>query len=136
MTRRAVVPPGIHTVGPYSPAIHAGDFLFISGQIPLDPSGTGLLQGSIAAQTRRCLEQIKEILAAAGGSLQDLVKVTIYLVDMKDFEAVNRAYAAYFDLEAPARACMAVCALPKGARIEIEAVAYLGEGKPSPTVQR
>ncbi len=136
MTRRAIVPPGIHAVGPYSPAIHAGDFLFISGQIPLDPSGTGLLQGPIEVQTQRCLEQIKEILAAAGGSLQDLVKVTIYLVDMQDFEAVNGVYAAYFPREAPARACIAVSALPKGARIEIEALAYLREGKPSPTVQR
>ncbi|MCS7239777.1 MAG: Rid family detoxifying hydrolase [Candidatus Bipolaricaulota bacterium] len=125
MTRRAVTPTGIHTLGPYSPAIRAGDFLFISGQIPLDPSGSPLFSGSIEAQTQRCLEQIKEILAAAGGTLRDLVKVTIYLVDMKDFEAVNRAYAAYFDLEPPARACVAVSALPKGARIEIEAVAYL-----------
>lgn len=126
MTRRAIVPPEIHTVGPYSPAIRAGDFLFISGQIPLDPSEGTLFQGSIEAQTQRCLEQIKEILAAAGGTLGDLVKVTVYLVDMKDFDAVNRAYAAYFDLEPPARACVAVSALPKGARIEIEAVAYLG----------
>ncbi len=126
MTRRAVVPSGIHTVGPYSPAVRAGDFLFISGQIPLDPQSGALLQGSIEAQTQRCLEQIKEILAAVGASLADLVKVTIYLVDMKDFEAVNRAYAAYFDLEPPARACVAVSVLPKGARIEIEAVAYLG----------
>lgn len=128
MTRRAVAPTGIHSAGPYSPAIRAGDFLFISGQIPLDPQG-GLLQGPIEAQTQRCLEQIKEILAAAGGSLKDLVKVTIYLVDMKDFEAVNRAYAAYFDLEPPARACVGVAALPKGARIEIEAIAYLGGGR-------
>lgn len=126
MTRRAIVPPGLHTVGPYSPAIRAGDFLFISGQIPLDPGGSAVLQGSIEAQTQRCLEQIKEILAAAGGTLRDLVKVTIYLADMKDFEAVNRAYAAFFDLEPPARACVAVSALPKGARIEIEAIAYLG----------
>ncbi len=126
MTRRAVVPSGIHTVGPYSPAVRAGDFLFISGQIPLDPQSGALLQGGIEAQTQRCLEQIKEILAAAGASLADLIKVTIYLADIKDFEAVNRAYAAYFDLEPPARACVAVSALPKGARIEIEAVAYLG----------
>jgi len=126
MTKRAVTPPGLHTVGPYSPAIRAGDFLFISGQIPLDPQG-GLFSGPIEAQTQRCLEQIKEILAAAGGTLKDLVKVTIYLVDMKDFDAVNRAYAAYFDLEPPARACVGVAALPKGARIEIEALAYLPE---------
>jgi 2-iminobutanoate/2-iminopropanoate deaminase len=75
------------------------------------------------------LEQIKEILAAAGGSLRDLVKVTIYLVDMRDFEAVNKAYAEFFDLEPPARACVEVKALPKGSRIEIEAIAYL---RPNP----
>lgn len=126
MTRRAVTPPGLPTVGPYSPAVRAGDFLFISGQIPLDPQG-GLLSGPIEVQTQRCLEQIGEILAAAGGSLKDLVKVTIYLADMKDFDAVNRAYAAYFEREPPARACVGVASLPKGARIEIEAVAYLPE---------
>ncbi|MGB9757288.1 MAG: RidA family protein [Candidatus Bipolaricaulaceae bacterium] len=124
MSRKAIVPRGSHTVGPYSPAIRAGDFLFISGQIPLDPSGSPFT-GPIEAQTQRCLEQIKEILAAAGGDLKDLVKVTIYLTDIKDFEAVNRAYSAYFDLEPPARVCLGVSALPKGARIEIEAVAYL-----------
>lgn len=124
MSRRAIVPEGVHTVGPYSPAIRAGDFLFISGQIPVDPKG-GILQAPIEAQTHRCVEQIREILAAAGGTLKDLVKVTIYLVDMRDFEAVNRAYAAYFDQDPPARACVGVASLPKGARIEIEAVAYL-----------
>ncbi|MBC7318807.1 deaminase [Candidatus Bipolaricaulota bacterium] len=127
MTRRAILPTGTKTVGPYSPAIRAGDFLFISGQIPLDPQGHGLLQGSIEDQTRRCLDQIKEILAAAGGTMDDLVKVTLYLTDMGDFEAVNRAYSAYFGAEPPARACLAVVALPKGARIEIEAIAYLGQ---------
>ncbi len=125
MTRRAILSPGIKSVGPYSPAIRAGDFLFISGQIPLDPAGKGLLQGPMEAQTRLCLEQIREILAAAGGTMDDLVKVTIYLTDMGDFEAVNRAYSAYFGAEPPARACLGVAALPKGARIEIEAIAYL-----------
>lgn len=127
MTRRAIVPPGLKRVGPYSPAIRAGAFLFISGQIPLDPQGIGLLSGPIEAQTQRCLEQIGEILTAAGGSLADLVKVTIYLVNMSDFDAVNRAYAAYFGAEPPARACIGIAALPKGAPIEIEAIAYLGE---------
>ncbi|MEN3010242.1 MAG: RidA family protein [Candidatus Bipolaricaulaceae bacterium] len=119
MSRRALTPPGVPVVGPYSPAVRAGDFLFISGQIPRDP------QGPIEVQTQQCLEQIRAILAAAGSSLKDLVKVTIYLVDMRDLEAVNRAYAAYFEAEPPARACVGVAALPKGARIEIEAVAYL-----------
>ncbi|MBC7093045.1 deaminase [Candidatus Bipolaricaulota bacterium] len=125
MVRRAIVPKGLHTAGPYSPAVQAGSFLFISGQLPLDPASGQLLPGPIEAQTKRCLENIKEILTAAGRSFRDLVKVTIYLVDMRDFEAVNRAYAEYFDLAPPARACIGVAALPKGARIEIEAVAYL-----------
>ncbi len=115
------------SVGPYSPAIKAGDFLFISGQLPIDPQTGQLVSGSIEDQTRRCMENIKLILAKAGGSLKDLVKVTIYLADMKDFEAVNRAYGEFFDLEPPARSCLGVASLPKGARIEIEAVAYIPE---------
>jgi 2-iminobutanoate/2-iminopropanoate deaminase len=110
--------------------MQAGDFLFISGQIPWDPDGKGLLRGPIEAQTQRCLEQIQEILRAAGGSLRDLVKVTIYLTDMRDLEAVNRAYAAYFDRAPPARSCLGVAALPKGSPIEIEAIAYLGGQAP------
>ncbi|MBC7221840.1 RidA family protein [Candidatus Bipolaricaulota bacterium] len=113
--------------GPYSPAIKAGDFLFISGQLPLDPETGELLRGSIEDQTRRCMENIKLILSKAGGSLKDLVKVTIYLVDMNDFAAVNRAYGEFFDLDPPARVCLGVSSLPKGARIEIEAIAYLPE---------
>lgn len=125
--RKAVFPREVRSLGPYSPGIRAGDFLFISGQIPLAPDGTGLFLGSVEEQTRRCLEQIGAILSAAGGSLENLVKVTIYLVDMNDFEAVNRAYSEYFGPEPPARVCVGVQALPKGARLEIEAVAYLGD---------
>ncbi|MCR4392167.1 MAG: Rid family detoxifying hydrolase [Candidatus Acetothermia bacterium] len=125
MVRRVVAPKGLHTAGPYSPAVQAGPLLFISGQLPLDPASGQLLPGPIEAQTKRCLENLNEILSAAGGSLQDLVKVTIYLADMRDLEAVNRAYAEHFDLAPPARACIGVASLPKGARIEIEAIAYL-----------
>jgi len=124
--RKAIVPPGAQTVGPYSPAIRAGDFLFISGQIPVDGSGE-LVRGGIEEQARQCLENLRAVLAAAGASFTDLVKVTIYLTDMRDFPVVNRVYGSYFDLEPPARACVQVEALPKGARIEIEAIAYLGE---------
>ena len=121
--RKAILPPGAHAAGPYSPAIRAGDFLFVSGQIPVDESGE-LVQGGIEEQTRRCMENLRAVLSAAGASFSDLVKVTIYLTDMGDFQAVNRIYAEYFDLAPPARACVQVGALPKGARIEIEAVAY------------
>ncbi len=124
--RKAIVPPGIHTAGPYSPAIRAGDFLFVSGLIPVEPSGE-LVRGGIEGQARQCLENLRAVLSAAGADFPHLVKVTIYLTDMGDFDAVNRIYAEYFDLEPPARACVQVGALPKGARLEIEALAYLGD---------
>ncbi|GAB4308153.1 MAG: RidA family protein [Candidatus Bipolaricaulota bacterium] len=124
MARRAVVPPGTLVYGPYSPAVQAGPFLFISGQLPALPSGE-LLSGSIEDQARLCLENIARIVRAAGGTMVNLVKVTIYLADMNDFGAVNSVYAAFFDRDPPARACVEVRRLPKDARIEIEAVAYL-----------
>ncbi|MGY4706453.1 RidA family protein [Candidatus Bipolaricaulota sp. J31] len=124
--RKAITGPDIPTAGPYSPAIRAGDFLFISGQIPIDSSGA-LVAGGIEEQARQAMENLKAVLAAAGASLKDLVRVTIYLVDMDDFAVVNRVYGSYFDLEPPARACVAVKELPKGARVEIEAIAYLGD---------
>ncbi len=124
--KKAIGVPDLPTAGPYSPAIRAGDFLFISGQIPVDAAGK-LVPGGIEEQARRAMENLKLVLAAAGASLKDLVKVTIYLVDMDDFAAVNRVYGSYFDLDPPARACVAVKALPKGARVEIEAVAYVGD---------
>lgn len=125
MPGRPVVPPQTSIVGPYSPAVQAGPFLFISGQLPLLPTGE-LVTGPIEDMTRQCLHNIARIVAAAGGSVRDLVKVTIYLADMNDFPAVNAAYAAFFDRELPARSCVEVSRLPKDARIEIEAVAYLG----------
>lgn len=124
--RKAITGPDIPTAGPYSPAVRAGGFLFISGQIPVDREGK-LVPGGIEDQARRAMENLKRVLEAAGAGLKDLVKVTIYLVDMGDFPAVNRVYGSYFDLEPPARACVAVKALPRGARVEIEAIAYLGE---------
>jgi len=125
--KRPVVPPGTPTYGPYSPAVQAGPFLFISGQLPALPSGE-LHPGPIGEQARVCLENIARIVGAAGGTMGDLVKVTIYLADMEDFAAVNAVYASFFDRDPPARACVEVRRLPKDARIEIEAVAYLGSG--------
>jgi 2-iminobutanoate/2-iminopropanoate deaminase len=124
--KRAIRGADISTVGPYSPAIRAGDFLFVSGQIPIDSEGR-LVSGGIEEQARQAMENLKRVLDAAGASLKDLVKVTIYLVDMGDFAAVNKVYGSYFDLDPPARACVAVKELPKGARVEIEAIAYLVE---------
>lgn len=121
---RAITPPGTPIYGPYSPAVQAGSFLFVSGQLPALTSGE-ILTGSIGDQARLCMENIAGILRAAGGSLRDLVKVTIYLTDMGDFPTVNAVYATFFDQNPPARACVEVARLPKDARIEIEAVAYL-----------
>ncbi len=124
MARRAIVPPGTPVYGPYSPAVQAGPFLFVSGQLPALLSGE-LHPGSIEDQARLCLENIAGIVGAAGGTMGDLVKVTIYLADMNDFAAVNSVYATFFDRDPPARACVEVSRLPKGARVEIEAFAYL-----------
>lgn len=114
-------------IGPYSQAVQAGSgtLLFISGQLPADP-GTGILvQGDIGAMTRRCLENIKSILEASGASMANVVKTTVFLTSMEDFAEMNRVYSGYFPAEPPARSTIAVAALPKGASIEIEAVAVL-----------
>jgi 2-iminobutanoate/2-iminopropanoate deaminase len=124
MARRAIVPPGTPVYGPYSPAVQAGPFLFVSGQLPALPSGE-LHPGEIEDQARLCLENIARIVQTAGGTMGDLVKVTIYLADMDDFGAVNAVYATFFDRDPPARACVEVSRLPKDARVEIEAFAYL-----------
>jgi 2-iminobutanoate/2-iminopropanoate deaminase len=113
-------------VGPYSQGIVAGGFLFTAMQIPLDPaSGTLAAPDDVAAQARRVLENLKAIVEAAGLSLGHVVKVTVYLQDIADFAAVNAVYGEYFPQEAPARAAMAVAALPRGARVAMEAVAVL-----------
>lgn len=125
MPGRPVIPPGAAAAGPYSPAVQAGPFLFISGQLPVLPSGE-LAGGPIEEQTQVCLERIATVVQAAGGSVRDLVKVTIYLTDMGHFPRVNEAYAAFFGGGAlPARACVEVRRLPKDAPVEIEAVAHL-----------
>jgi 2-iminobutanoate/2-iminopropanoate deaminase len=101
--------------------------LFLSGQIPLDPATGELVTGGIDVQTRRVLDNLGAILQSAGGSFADVVKTTIYLVDLAEFAAMNGVYESYFATPAPARATVQVAALPKGARIEIEAVARLGD---------
>ena len=109
-------------VGPYSQAVRTGNLVFCSGQIPIDPA-TGEFAGSdIESQTRQCMENLKAVLEKAGSSFDNCVKIQIYLTDMKDFGQMNRVYESYFSHEPPARACVAVAALPKGARVEIEAI--------------
>jgi 2-iminobutanoate/2-iminopropanoate deaminase len=110
-------------IGPYSQAIHAGDLVFLSGQVPIDPKTGELVTGDIAVQTERVLDNLGAVLAAAGCGFGDVVKTTIYLVDLGDFQAVNQTYAKRFTSAPPARATVQVSALPKGARVEIDAIA-------------
>lgn len=110
-------------IGPYSQAVEAGGFVFLSGQIPLDPVTGELVSGSIQDETRRVMENLKAVLAAAELSFADVVKTTIYVTDIGDFAAVNEVYGSYFKEEPPARATVQVAALPKGARVEMDAVA-------------
>jgi 2-iminobutanoate/2-iminopropanoate deaminase len=110
-------------VGPYSQAIRAEGLVFVSGQIPLDPGSGELVEGDIAAQTRQCLRNIQAILEVANSSLAQVVKTTVFLADINDFAAMNAAYAEFFPNDPPARSAFQVVALPKGARIEIEAMA-------------
>ena len=110
-------------IGPYSPAIRAGDLLFISGQIPIDPSTGNLVDGDIAAQTRRVLDNIGALLKAGGLTFGDVVRTTIFLADINDFAAVNSVYGTYFSEPFPARATVQVARLPKDSRVEIDAIA-------------
>jgi len=110
-------------IGPYSQAIQAGNFLFLSGQIPLDPKTGELVQGDIGRQTQQVLENMKGVLESQGLGMKDVVKTTIFLKDIGDFNRVNEVYAAYFPAPAPARSTVEVARLPKGAGIEIEAIA-------------
>jgi len=112
-------------IGPYSQAVVAGGLLFCSGQIPLDPVSGELVVGTVEQETERVMENLRGVLEAAGTDFDHLVKTTIYLTDMADFAAVNQIYGQYFSAIKPARATVAVAALPRGARVEIEAVAEL-----------
>lgn len=114
-------------VGPYSPGVVAGGFLFVSGQIPLDPVSGQLTLDTFETQARRTLENLKAVVEAAGASLDDVVKVTIFLTDLDRFEELNAIYAEYFNDAKPARATVQVAALPKGVAIEMDCVAHLKE---------
>ena len=110
-------------IGAYSVYRVVGDFLFASGQIPLNPATNELVNGDIAAQTKQVLENIKGILAENGLKFSNVVKTTVFLADIKDFAAMNEVYASYFSEPYPARSAVAVKDLPKGARVEIEIIA-------------
>jgi 2-iminobutanoate/2-iminopropanoate deaminase len=110
-------------IGPYSQAIQFGGELYCSGQIPLDPLTGELIDGDVTAQTERVLENLGAVLCAAGYHYTDVVKTTIFLVDMRDFPSVNAVYERYFGANKPARSTVAVTALPRGARVEIDCIA-------------
>lgn len=110
-------------IGPYSQAIQCGSELYCSGQIPLDPHTGQLVDGDVTVQTERVLENLGAVLCAAGYQFVDVIKTTIFLIDMNDFAAVNEVYQKYFDATKPARSTVAVAALPRGARVEIDCIA-------------
>lgn len=110
-------------IGPYSQAIEANGFVFVSGQIPLDPATGAFPEGGIDVLTEQSIKNLLNILAQAGLGAKDVVKTTVFLKDMNDFAAMNAVYARYFDSECPARSAVEVACLPKGARVEIEAIA-------------
>jgi 2-iminobutanoate/2-iminopropanoate deaminase len=112
-------------IGPYSQAIRASGFVFLSGQIPLDPSTGQMVEGGIEEETERVLDNLGAVLGAAGLSFDHVVKTTIYLVDLAHFQAVNEMYAKRFLRTPPARATVQVAALPRGARVEIDAIAAI-----------
>jgi reactive intermediate/imine deaminase len=114
-------------IGPYSQAVRRGDTVYLSGQIPLDPATGALVEGDIAAQTHRVFANLAAVCSAAGGSLAEVVRVGIYLTDLADFAAVNAVMAERFAAPYPARSTIGVAALPKGARVEIDAVLVLGD---------
>lgn len=112
-------------IGPYSQAVSAGGFLFLSGQIGIDPATGELAAGGSRPQFERAMKNLSEVLAAAGLTMDDVVKTTVYLTDVNDFQWMNEVYGTFFRKDPPARATVQVAALPKGARVEIEAIARL-----------
>jgi 2-iminobutanoate/2-iminopropanoate deaminase len=112
-------------IGPYSQAIQAGPFLFVSGQVPIDPSTGELVAGDIRQQTRQVLENVKNILGSRGLAMEQVVKTTLFLKDMGNFSQVNEVYASYFPAEPPARSTVEVAKLPRNVDIEIEAIAVI-----------
>lgn len=113
-------------IGPYSQAVAAGDTLFVSGQIPLTTAGE-LVGNDIESQTKQVLENMKAVVEAAGSNMSNVIKVTIYIKDMKQFATINEIYGSYFSAPYPARACVEVSELPKGVDVEMDAIAQLND---------
>ena len=116
---------GPNAIGPYSQAVKANGFLFLSGQVGFDPQTQQLVDGGVARQTERALENLKGIVEAAGSSLHHVVKTTVYLADMNDFAAMNEVYSRYFTSHLPARSTIQAARLPRDARVEIDLIAVL-----------
>jgi 2-iminobutanoate/2-iminopropanoate deaminase len=116
-------------IGPYSQGVRAGDLIFVSGQIPIDPATGELITGPIEDQTRRVLQNVGAVLAAAGRSLADVVKATVFLQDMNDFARMNAVYGEFFAVPYPARAAVQVARLPRDVKVEVEVIALAGPGK-------
>jgi 2-iminobutanoate/2-iminopropanoate deaminase len=112
-------------IGPYSQGVRMGTLVFVSGQIPVDPATGAIVDGDIAAMTRRVLDNVGAVLAAAGASMAQVARTTVYLADMQDFAAMNAVYAEYFTDPAPARSTVQVARLPRDVRIEIDVIAVL-----------
>ncbi len=112
-------------IGPYSQAVKAGNLLFISGQIPLDPATGEVVEGDVTVQTRRVLDNVKAILTQAGADFSNVVKTTVFLRDMNDFVPMNQVYAEYYPENCPARSAVQVARLPKDVSVEIETIAYI-----------
>ncbi len=125
MDKQIVSGPGLPTaIGPYSIGIESDGWVFVSGQIPIDPASGEIVPGGVPEQTRRVLENLKNVLAAAGCDTSRVVKTTVFMTDLAAFPQMNEIYAEYFHAPHPARSTIQVAALPKGALVEIEAVAY------------
>ena len=124
MSNRAIIstPAAPGAIGPYSQAVKVGNTTWVSGQIPLDPESMELVEGGISAQAERVFNNLAAVANAAGGSVDDAVKVNISLTNLDDFAAVNEVMASFFKVPYPARACVQVAALPKGAQIEVELI--------------
>jgi 2-iminobutanoate/2-iminopropanoate deaminase len=124
--KQAIAVPGApRPIGPYSPAIRAGNFLFISGQVPFDPQTGALIAGDIHAQTERVMKNLGALLKASGAGFEHVVKTTVFLADMNDFAAMNETYAKFMTDPPPARSTVQVARLPRDARVEIDAIAVI-----------
>ncbi|GIV08362.1 MAG: endoribonuclease [Fimbriimonadales bacterium] len=128
MTKQAILSQDAPApIGPYSQAVRVGDWIFISGQIPIDPATGKMITGGVATQTKQVLQNLQAVLTAVGLNLDSIVKTTIYMTDLNLFAELNEVYANYFHPPFPARATVQVSALPMGAQVEIEAIAYAGD---------